>query len=89
MPPRESAFARALDPAGADWGTTEELLALLIEVTDHSNRLTHAGWGQQQPAPLRIPRPTDPPKAKAEPGATERYFLGGGGRGVYVPPRKD
>lgn len=51
-----------MDPEGALWGLTEELLASLIEVTDTARLGTTVGFprkGQRPPKPIRIKRPSD------------------------------
>ena len=51
-----------MDPEGASWGLTEELLASLIEVTDTARLGTTVGFaqkGQKRLKPLHIKRPSD------------------------------
>lgn len=58
--PKESALARSINPELASWSATEDLLANLIEVTDHGNRLFFQAYsepGARQPEPLRVRRP--------------------------------
>lgn len=58
--PRESALARAIDPALAEWTTVQELLALIAELIDKSNRMTYrlnSDKTASQPDPLRVRRP--------------------------------
>lgn len=58
--PRDSALAQSVNPELANWSQTDELLAELLEVVDHGNRLLHAihtEQGDPQPEPLRIRRP--------------------------------
>lgn len=57
--PPESATIQAVAPA-ASWGTSDELLATLIELTDarwHWFFDVHAKPHVRRPAPVRIPRP--------------------------------
>ena len=40
------------------WKVEHELLAVLAELVDHNNRLTHAAWFKgKPPKALRVPRP--------------------------------
>lgn len=60
--PKDSALARSINSDLSQWSATDELLADLIEVTDHGNRLffqAHSAEGTRQPEPLRVRRPSD------------------------------
>lgn len=81
--PADSNLHRLLYPE-ADWGYSEELLALLAELVDHGNRLFFGSLRskhQKMPEPIRIPRPGDEakPKGKPKPSHEEivRFFGGG------------
>lgn len=50
--PRDAALLRKLDPEQAQWGTTAELLAALIEVVDMGNRMYHAAHTRKGTTPL-------------------------------------
>lgn len=62
--PLDSALERSRDPhgAGVGWSTTEELLAVAIEVLDRADRhyvRANTKKGARQPKPLKVPRPRD------------------------------
>lgn len=47
-----------MSPPDNGWSNTDELLALLAELVDHSNRQFHAAHLKgSPPKPLRVPRP--------------------------------
>lgn len=87
--PPDSAIARALNPS-LGWGTTEELLAVLTEQVDLSNRLflkAHSREGSGDPKPfITIRRPwqddTDSKPKMSDPADVARFL----GRG-YDPTR--
>jgi hypothetical protein len=65
--PRESAFKRAVDPAGAAWGPAEYILA------DQYDALAGANWQRANegaktptPTPKPYPRPGDPVVEQSE-----------------------
>jgi hypothetical protein len=61
LPIRGMTF-RASQMKGRDWGTTDELLASLIEQVDFTNRILYsvnAKKGSKVWKPIRIPRPHD------------------------------
>lgn len=79
--PRDSATVRALDPygSGAGWSNSEELLASIIEVIDHGNRLLFAVHKQKSakvPKPIKITRPGARIERKqlATPEETRAFF---------------
>lgn len=60
--PTDSALWRAMQPELAGWGTQEELLALLCEISDATNQIlvrVNSKRGAPAPRPLRVPRPYD------------------------------
>jgi len=68
--PLSGATFRAAATNGQQWTTTDELLAVLVELVDHSNRMyfsTHARKGQQVWKPIQIARPA----TKVEPKKME------------------
>lgn len=83
--PAEAAIYRDMDPEAAAWGTTQELLAELIEHIDAGNRLlfsVHRTKGQKMPAAVRIRRPgssdePEPIKQQARHEDVVRFFGGG------------
>ena len=70
----------------ADWGYSEELLAVLIEMLDRGQRWwfrAHTKKGSQPPPPVEIWRPSEaatpaapPPTATPAPGLAELMALG-------------
>lgn len=59
---------RKLDPTRAQWGTTAELLAGLIEIVDVGNRMFFAAnMKGTVPDPVVIPRPKAPTNSDPEP----------------------
>lgn len=71
-----------MDPDGAHWGSTEELLAALCELTDYNNRLflsAHTKPGVKLPEPLAIPRPwkkATGPRKQSSREEVARFFKG-------------
>lgn len=61
--PRDSALARALDPAGTRWGETEHLIATLIDTLHAANssdyRYPRPGTPEEQAAIERVERARD------------------------------
>lgn len=76
IPLRDSSIGVALELRQiGEWGNLEELVAGLIEVVDHGNRLffaAHAKKGSQTPDPIRIHRPRRRGQAADEEAPTER-----------------
>lgn len=68
--PLSGATFRAAATNGVQWSTTDELLAVLVEMIDHSNRMyfaAHAKKGQGVWKPVQIARPAT---KKIEPVST-------------------
>ena len=83
--PPGGALHRAIDPDGHGWSTKEELLAIMIEVLDHGNRLffsANRAKGARMPDPIRIRRPWErsedaKPRPKPTHAQVKRFFGGG------------
>lgn len=61
--PLGSAVHRALEPEAWSWGNLEEMLALVVEFIDHSNRMFFAAHNSDKTPvwdPVRVPRPGRP-----------------------------
>lgn len=89
--PVDSALARALDPDHQEWRNTEELLAILAEVSHATYRLLWAvntKPNTPRPEPLEIPRPGqqgrayEPRSRRASSAEIAAFF--GAGQVVYV-----
>lgn len=75
LPPRGAVARTATN--GRDWGTTEELLAAVVELTDLTNRLVYqafSGKGAKKWKPVVVSRPTDPPKKPAAGDELRAFF---------------
>lgn len=76
--PIGSALHRSLDPTGWAWGTTEELLAVLVEVVDLGNRqyVAFEAGRNKVPKPIDIRRPwkVEEPKRFASHAEIEAFF---------------
>jgi hypothetical protein len=60
--PIQGALFRTAITNGRSWTTTDELLATLIEITDHGNNMyysTHSKPAAEKWKPIEIHRPTD------------------------------
>lgn len=65
--PPGSPLHRSADPEGASWSTTDELIALVAELVDLSNRLfvqANSKKGAPAPKPIEIRRPWHTERAK-------------------------
>lgn len=94
--PPDSATARAAGGVPAGWGTAEELLATLVEVTHAGNAMfhrVHSEKGARPMEPVRIPRPYDAGNGAARPqprkatSAEMVAFFKGAGAAVKGPRR--
>lgn len=77
--PSDSALGRKGDPPGGRWSTTDELLAVLIEVVDVGNRMflkAHTAPGTDVGNPIHIPRPweEDRPTRSFDPKDMQEFF---------------
>jgi hypothetical protein len=76
--PLRSAYHWAVDAESAltldawRWGTTEELLAALVETVDFGNRLMYSRWSKSTAPALRPIRIRRPRKSVADEPATPR-----------------
>lgn len=56
--PSESSLYRVLHPGAADWGHSEELLAILAELQDEANRMFYTvNWRKAARKPIQLRRP--------------------------------
>lgn len=78
--PPGSAVHRSVDPAGYGWRNTEEMLALIAQLIDHTNRLLFARTQKGQvPKPIHIKRPWERvPERRpvASPDEVRAFFKG-------------
>lgn len=85
-------LARELHPdtLGADWGTTEELLATALELIDLGNRqflMANTKKGTRAPQPIKIRRPWEKTRQAKRPATAAEItelmggapIVGGGG----------
>lgn len=67
--PQGGAFHRSLRPESFGWTHTDELLAVLAELVDYSNRLfmlANTKKGTKLPDPLQINRPGEDPQKRKD-----------------------
>lgn len=89
--PYGSATQRAVDPEGHRWGITEELLAVLIELIDHSNRMylsVNSKKGTPLPPAVRIPRPGEQAKQSRRRPSTPDELKRAFGAAIRVVPKE-
>lgn len=87
----DGAFAKALSPETAGWGTTEELLATVAELVDLGNRqfaLSKSKKGSKAPKPINIKRPWEDVKQKKRAASPEEISELMGGAPLLRMPKE-